>query len=125
MLDDFDITASVKVWMQHPDETLAYLSKSLINRRLPKIIFQNTAFSAEEIDKVKEEVKIRKNIKDSEINYYVFSGSVHNNAYSGTQVSINILQKDGNVNDVGRVSDNYSISSMSRDVEKFYLCYPK
>lgn len=125
LLDDFDITASVKVWMQHPDETLAYLSKSLINRRLPKIIFQNTAFSAEEIDKVKEEVKIRKNIKDSEINYYVFSGSVHNNAYSGTQVSINILQKDGNVNDVGRVSDNYSISSMSRDVEKFYLCYPK
>lgn len=125
LLDDFDITASVKVWMQHPDETLSYLSKSLINRRLPKIIFHNTAFSVDEINKVKEEVKQRKGITDNEINYYVFSGSVHNNAYSDTQVSINILQKNGEVNDVSKVSDNYSISSMSRDVEKFYLCYPK
>jgi HD superfamily phosphohydrolase len=125
LLDDFDITASVKVWMQHSDETLAYLSKSLINRKLSKIIFQNTAFSEQDINKVKEEVKQRKKITDNEINYYVFSGSVHNNAYSDTQVSINILQKNGAVNDVGKVSDNYSISSMSRDVEKFYLCYPK
>jgi uncharacterized protein len=124
-LDDFDVMASVKVWMGHSDATLSYLATSIINRKLPKIVFQNTAFTHDEINKVKEEVKISKNIDYSALGYYVFSGSVQNNAYSEAQVSISILHKNGQVSDVAKVSDNYSISSLSRPVEKFYLCYPK
>jgi uncharacterized protein len=124
-LDDFDVMASVKVWMGHNDATLSYLAKSIINRRLPKIVFQNASFTHDEINKVKEEVKTSKSIDYSVLGYYVFSGSVRNSAYSEEQVSISILHKNGQVSDVAKVSDNYSISSLSRPVEKFYLCYPK
>lgn len=124
-LDDFDITASIKVWMNHSDATLAHLADSLMNRKLPKILIQNTAFTHEEITKVKEEVQKSRGLDSSVMGYYVFSGSVHNNAYSEKDVSINILQKSGKVIDVALASDNYNFPMLQREVEKFYLCYPK
>lgn len=124
-LDDFDITASVKVWAQHRDATLSHLAQSIINRKLPKILVQNSPFSHQQINKVKEEVKQNKMLDDSVLGYYVFSGSVHNSAYSEKQESINILQKNGEVIDFAQASDNYKFPMLQRDVEKFYLCYPK
>lgn len=124
-LDDFDITASIKVWMDHEDRVLSSLSNSLINRKLPRIQFQNTPFTEAELLKVKQEVKQKNHLSDSEIEYFVFSGSVHNSAYSDKQVSISILQKNGRVVHVEEVLDNYNISILNRDVQKFYLCYPK
>jgi len=43
-LDDYDIIGSVKSWMNHSDAVLSELSKSLINRNLPKVIVQTKAF---------------------------------------------------------------------------------
>ncbi|HYG15905.1 MAG TPA: phosphohydrolase, partial [Bacteroidia bacterium] len=124
-LDDFDITASIKVWMDHKDPVLSSLSISLINRKLPKIVFQNTPFSNGEIAKVHQQVRESKQLSENELSYFVFSGSVHNSAYSDKQVSISILQKNGEVVHVEEVLDNYNISILNRDVQKFYLCYPK
>lgn len=124
-LDDYDITASIKVWANHPDRTLAYLSSSIINRRLPKILFQNEPFSQAELDKVKDKIKQYKNLSDTEIGYYVFSGSVQNSAYSYEAGNINILGKDGTIKDIADASDQYNISTLRAGVEKFYLCYPK
>ncbi len=124
-LDDFDIMASIKTWVHHTDETLAYLANSIINRRLPKIRIQNTAFTTAEIEEKMQAVKQHKNLNDSELQYYVFSGSVHNNAYSDKDVSINLLQKNGKVIDIALASDNYNFPMLQREVEKFYLCYPK
>ncbi len=124
-LDDFDITASVKVWMKHSDTTLSFLAHSIMNRRLPKILVQNTPFNHQEITKAKEEAKKRMNLDDSVLGYYVFSGSVHNNAYSEKQESINMLQKNGSVINFAEASDNYKFPMLQHEVEKFYLCYPK
>ena len=124
-LDDFDITTSIKVWAKNGDTTLAYLANSIINRRLPKIIIQNTAFTIDEIEEKKQEVKQQFKINNSTVDYYVFSGSVHNNAYTDKDVSINLLQKNGKVIDIALASDNYNFPMLQREVEKFYLCYPK
>lgn len=124
-LDDFDITTSIKVWAKHSDATLAYLANSIINRRLPKILIQNTAFTDEEIEEKKKEIKQKYKLNNQELEYYVFSGSVVNNAYTDKDVSINMLQKNGKVIDIALASDNYNFPMLQREVEKFYLCYPK
>lgn len=124
-LDDFDITASIKVWVNHSDTTLAYLANSIINRRLPKIQIQNIAFTADEIEEQIQKVRKQKNLTDNELPYFVFSGSVQNNAYTDKDVSINLLQKNGKVIDIALASDNYNFPMLQREVEKFYLCYPK
>lgn len=124
-LDDFDITTSIKVWAKHRDGTLAYLANSIINRRLPKIRIQNTAFTTEEIEGKKQEIKQKYKLNNADLEYYVFSGSVHNNAYTDKDVSINMLQKNDKVIDIALASDNYNFPMLQREVEKFYLCYPK
>ena len=111
--------------MINSDTTLSYLAHSIINRRLPKILVQNTPFNHQEITKAKEEAKKRMNLDDSVLGYYVFSGSVHNNAYSEKQESINMLQKNGSVINFAEASDNYKFPMLQHEVEKFYLCYPK
>jgi hypothetical protein len=124
-LDDFDITAAIKVWASHNDKVLSYLANSIINRRLPKILIQNTPFNEEEIAEIKQKVKTQKKLNNTEIDYYVFSGSVQNNAYTDKDVSINLLQKNSKVLDIALASDNYNFPMLQREVEKFYLCYPK
>lgn len=124
-LDDFDITAAIKVWVNHKDKTLAYLANSIINRKLPKILIQNTAFTQEEINEQKAIATKNLNLSNEELGYYVFSGSVYNNAYTDNDVSINLLQKNGKVLDIALASDNYNFPMLQREVEKFYLCYPK
>ncbi len=124
-LDDFDITAAIKVWTNHNDKVLAYLANSIINRKLPKILIQNAPFDGAEIEEIKEKIKTQNGLNDAEVDYYVFSGSVQNNAYTDKDVSINLLQKNGKVLDIALASDNYNFPMLQREVEKFYLCYPK
>ena len=49
LLDDSDIWSSIKTWTLHPDKILSFLSQSLVNRRLGKIIIQNEPFSQEQM----------------------------------------------------------------------------
>jgi HD superfamily phosphohydrolase len=44
LLDDTDIISSVKVWCNHPDPVISYLSDSIINRKLFKIRISDYEF---------------------------------------------------------------------------------
>ncbi|HEX6849408.1 MAG TPA: HD domain-containing protein, partial [Chitinophagaceae bacterium] len=43
-LDDFDVMATVKNWMDHPDKILSTLSKGLVDRKLYKVKLQANTF---------------------------------------------------------------------------------
>ena len=124
-LDDYDVLASIKEWISNDDFILSELSRSLINRELPKVVLQNQPFLAEEIATVKNEVKRTFNLTDDEVNYLVYNGKISNQAYDSTKNTIKLLFKNGEIKDVIEASDHLNIQALSKPVNKYYLCYPK
>ncbi len=125
MLDDSDIYSAIKAWCSHPDKTLSIISKSLINRSLPKITIQKEPFDTDRINKLKEMVKAEYGITDIEIGHIVFNSEIVNNAYSAVKDKINIKYKNGKVVDITEASDNFNIKSLTEPVKKYFVCYPK
>ncbi|NVO04313.1 MAG: HD domain-containing protein [Bacteroidetes bacterium] len=124
-LDDFDIFTSVKVWSEHEDLILATLCKNLTSRNLFKIEIQNKPFKTSYIEKIKQNTAKTYQLKDTELEYFVFTDTIGNNAYNPTSDKINILYKDCQVIDIAQASDELNISVLSKNVIKYYLCYPK
>lgn len=125
LLDDSDIMTSVKVWTTHKDAVLSKLCEQLVNRKLFKIELQNLPFKEEKIKEIKEKIKALYKLNDKQVNYFVFSGNVENDAYRADKISINILFKDGSVSDIANASDQLNIQVFAKTVKKYYLCYPK
>ncbi|OFY84883.1 MAG: phosphohydrolase [Bacteroidetes bacterium RIFCSPLOWO2_12_FULL_35_15] len=125
LLDDSDIMTSVKVWTKHKDAVLSKLCEQLVNRKLFKIELQNLPFKEEKIKEIKNKIKALYKLNDKQVNYFVFSGNVENDAYRADKISINILFKDGSVSDIAKASDQLNIQVLAKTVKKYYLCYPK
>ncbi len=121
-LDDFDIISALKSWRRGDDELLAFLADGLINRRLFKLVLQNTPFETELVDSLRHRIRQEGRFSDREIDYLVFEGKETNSAYSTSKEEIRILFKDGRVLPMSQGSD-YGIQS--KIVTKYYLCYPK
>jgi HD superfamily phosphohydrolase len=124
-LDDSDITASVKVWHNHPDFILSTLCKSMMHRHLFRIEIQNAPFPEMEIQSKRDEIKSAYKMNDDQLHYFLLHGKLVNNAYKTDTDKINILFKDGSVKDIASAADTLNIQVMSEPVEKYYLCYPK
>ncbi|WP_136666603.1 HD domain-containing protein [Flavobacterium sp. H122] len=124
-LDDTDIIGAIKNWQYHSDYTLSELSRIIINRDLLKIQMGEEKFSSELIAKLAEDFALEKNISANEAKYFVFKGKIKNQAYSKIAEPIRILQKDGYLEDVAVLSDQLSLKALSKQVTKYYLCYPK
>jgi HD superfamily phosphohydrolase len=124
-LDDTDIIASAKVWMDHPDAVLRNLSRRLIDRDLFKIEIQEDPFDKKRIKRYRERVAKKYNIDDKDTTLFVFTQSISNHAYNAWDEQIKILHKDGTLLDVATASDMLGASVLSKVVTKHYLCYPK
>lgn len=124
-LDDYDIYGAIKEWVIHPDPILSALARSFIDRRLFKIEIQNSAFPKLYVDEIKAKTKELFNLKNHEVNYFVVSSSITNNAYKAESEQINILYKSGEVKDIAVASDQYNIAALAKTVQKYYLIYPK
>jgi HD superfamily phosphohydrolase len=119
-LDDSDVIASIKQWMNSSDETLRTLCSMLINRNLYKIKLSNVPIEKSELEAARK--KAAGLIKNEKlIHYFAFDGSVTNSAYNNEE-KILILFKDGSVRDIASASDLPNISIMSTVVRKYFLC---
>lgn len=125
MLDDFDINYSVKLCTTHPDKVLSILSQNLLRRNLYKIEIQNEPFNKNIVELHKDEVKLRLSLNEKEIDYFVFTGNLRNEAYNSNGDKIKILLRNGSLVDMENTSDNINIKALSKPVEKYYLCCPK
>jgi len=123
-LDDYDIMGAVKVWQFHPDKVLSLLSRNLVDRNLHKVEIAKEPFSPDRILMEKELVRTQFGLNDEEIDYFVYSELLSNNAYSQVKQTINLLMKNGSIMDVSMASDNLNISALAQPVEKYCLCYP-
>ncbi len=121
-LDDYDIFSSLKIFMEHEDPVLSYLSKSIVDRRLFRIEMRNEPFEENYIAQVKKQVLERGILQEKHIEYFVFGGTETNHAYSTSKDEISILFKNGTVLPMSQISD---FGIQTRIVKKYYLCYPK
>ena len=124
-LDDFDIISALKSWLNNDDFILSSLSKMIINRDLLKIKLNNEKFSKEVLEVSIAAFSKENNISIQDANYFVFKGKIKNQAYSIEAEPIRILKKDMTVEDVVEVSDQLNLKSLSKQVTKYYICFPK
>lgn len=123
-LDDYDILGALKVWQTHSDKVLSTLSSRLVNRDLFKIEISKEPFSKERLAHERQLVKQHFALQEDEIDFFVYSDILSNNAYNQKKQNINMLMKNGEIVDLSDASDNLNISALASPVEKFFLCYP-
>jgi hypothetical protein len=124
-LDDNDIMASIKVWVDNEDKILSKLCSNLLDRKLYKIEIQNNAIDTSFKNKLIKKVCEQYNVTPKEAGYFVFTDTVNNSAYNATNFKINILMGNGKLVDVAEASDQLNIQSLSKTVTKHFICYPK
>jgi HD superfamily phosphohydrolase len=124
-LDDFDVFTSIKVWANHQDTVLSTLCKQLVNRKLPAIEISNEPFSPLRLQQLSKEVIKHFAIDESLAQYFIFTDSVSNKAYTPEGFNINVLYRDGTTKDIVAASDLDNIQALTQPVRKYFLCYPK
>jgi uncharacterized protein len=124
-LDDSDILVSLKYWADHPDKILSGLSSRLSGRNLLAIELQNEPFPKERVKELKRIVRENLDISQEEADYYVFTDTVSNLAYTPEAPEVKILLKSGETADISDVSDMFDHRFLSERVTKYFLCYPK
>ncbi len=124
-LDDVDILSAIKQWQTHDDFVLSRLSQMVINRRLLKVKMKNSPIDDLNFRKHFNSFKESNSISEEEASYFVFKGKIENTAYNRDNQPISILRKNGKLVDVTKASDHLNLSTMSKKVTKYYICYPK
>ena len=124
-LDDTDLVHGMKAWCDHEDFILSYLSRSIVNRRLPKVVMSDKPFRQDEIDQIRKRTSERFNIGERELDYLVYSGEVSNMAYKTEPSGIRIALKKGETIDLRDASGYAGISGMNQKTTRYFLCYPK
>ena len=123
-LDDYDVLAAIKLWINHPDKILSILCKSIINRRLLKVKYSGKVIPHELVKEKTALVKKYLDINDEEAGYLVFTGETGNKTYSTQDEHINILFKDGEIKDISEVDNALINQTLFGTVKKFYICFP-
>src|SRR5436190_334662 len=122
-LDDFDVMATVKNWMDHPDKILSTLCRGLVDRKLYKVKLQADSFDPSLVNEKKKELMQRFGISNEEVDYFVFTGEAINTTYNPQDERINILFKDGSVKDISKVDNSLIHQHLASPVKKQYICY--
>lgn len=124
-LDDYDIIMAMKEWCSHEDFVLRELSKCIINRDLLKVKIKNKAFAKAKVEHHKTLLQKNYSLTAHEASYFVFTGTISNQGYNYHKGGITILLQNGKRVDVVKASDQLSLKSLTKEVVKNYLCYPK
>ena len=124
-LDDYDIWGAIKLWQDHPDKILSYLSKALLNRELFKIKLSNDPLRKQKIESLRAQIADQYGILRADSRFLFSHGEVTNKAYIAEGSTINILKKNGKVIDISEAVDLPNIKAISKIVKKHYLCCPK
>ena len=124
-LDDYDIVSAMKEWQFYDDFVLKNLCEMLINRDLLKVKLKNKKIKKEKLRTHIQKLMNKYKISREEANYFVFTGEISNQAYQIKNQHINILYKNGKIQDIIEASDQLNLKALSKTVTKYFICYPK
>lgn len=123
LLDDTDVVASLKHWSGNEDTLLAFLCRSVLNRKLLKVKLQAEPISEELLQEKKRISAEKAGVNSNDSGYLAFTGEAVNRLYNPYDEHINILFKDGSVRNISEVDNALIHENLSRPVKKFYICY--
>ena len=121
-LDDFDVYNALKSFVKSDDFLLSYMSKSILDRKLFKIEFQNKSFKGDYLEKLRQRAAKAFPINRQAAAQLIIQGQESNTVYTTSKEEILILYKDGQVLPMSEISD---FGLQSKNITKYYLCYPK
>ncbi|MCL4121406.1 UNVERIFIED_CONTAM: hypothetical protein GTU68_049438, partial [Idotea baltica] len=124
-IDDIDIIMALKQWKNNDDFVLSSLCTSILDRKLPKIIIQDEKFSEQQFETIRDNVAFNSRIEKSEMDYFVDTGIIKNQAYDLHHNSICILYKNGQIKDLTKASDHLNLLALTQPVIKYFVYYPK
>lgn len=130
-LDDSTIYYALKMWSNSSDFILSDLSRRILERKLFKVKFQNEPISDVKIESLKSEIinshlfdLISLDLEDV-LPYYISTGEVSNSAYlSPSNQPIEIYMKDGQLLEISKISEFFSINEIVKPVVKYFVCSP-
>ncbi len=124
-LDDYDIYTCLKEWQNCSDKILSYLSKSIIERKLFKVKLLDEPMNKDTISSLKHTISKKYTLVEGELDYYFITGQITNNTYKLNDSDINILYKNKTISDLISSADKSTISALTKNVKKYFYCYPK
>ena len=123
MLDDNDIGTALKAWCSHSDRVLSTLSCGMINRNIFKVEISSHPISVERKNNLILQIGQELDISSEEASYFISTSDIEKNMYEPEDDSIDIIYKDGIIENIAEASDMLNISLLAKKVKKFYLCY--
>ena len=124
-LDDSDVLASIKYWVDSRDKVLQDLSRRLISRDLLAIEIQNEPFPDSRVVQLKQLTADRLKVSMDLTDYYVFTEAISNLTYAPNEPEVMILLKNGTMAGISAVSDIFDHRLFSERITRHFLCYPK
>jgi len=124
-LDDYDVVAAIKIWINDKDPVLSRLCKAFTERHLFRVVLQNEKIDQDIITKARKKIGATYKINDAQAGYFVFSGAISNKAYNENDEKIKILYKNGDLKDITEASDMLNVTVLTKAIKKYFFCYPK
>lgn len=124
-IDDSDIMVAAKQWQYHPDPALSMLARMVTARKLFKVELRNSPIPNSEFENKRNEFENHNPELRSYSKYFILTESVSNNAYRSSDESIKILYNNGTLIDIASASDMLNTKVLSKEVKKYFFCYPK
>ena len=116
LIDDNDISTSVKVWQSADDKILAKLCKDLSSRHLFKTTISKESFTPELVQSVQKQISEKLAISVEDTSYFMRCEKLVNNAYDEKYKQINIKLRNGEIMDLAKASDNLNIAALATPV---------
>ena len=124
-LDDNDIWVTLKAASNCDDAILASLANMILNRDLLKIQIANQAFSTEDLKDKQQSFMQKLHLTATEIDYFVFSGSLSTQGYNLDEQPIQLCSLDCSLTLFDASSEIAHFPILTRKDYKYFLAFPK
>lgn len=121
LLDDSDITSSIKAWMSCDDQVLRLLSTAFTHRQLYRGRILSEPLSDEDKQVLSQHYVETLGIAPEDAHYFFVEHVTTSNTYSEKDDSIDILYPDGDVKDIGAASEILDVKLLTKKPKKLYL----
>lgn len=121
LLDDSDITSSIKAWMSCDDQVLRLLSTAFTHRQLYRGRILSEPLSDEDKKMLSQHYVDALGIAPEDAHYFFVEHVTTSNTYSEKDDSIDILYPDGDVKDIGAASEILDVKLLTKKPKKLYL----
>jgi|ERR1017187_1269096 HD superfamily phosphohydrolase len=124
-VDDHDVMAAIKIWVDSPDKILSFLCKGIVNRQLLKVKYFGSEIDEDMLREKRNLAMAAYKISEEESGYLVFTGEAANKTYSPEDEHISILFKDQTIRDISEVDNALINQTLFGTAKKFYICFPE